>query len=465
MRSRRPTFPIAVAASLAVAVMLCANASADDTSLADLPEPLRAMLRARQRIERADAYMSRSYPQLDREPVFIRLRLAGRDRASLHLGTPSGWFGRDPQDRPVRLRPMGFLQLEDQWWQHNLATVEADRYTGQVPSSVPCYSSLGLLPGIDAMRAPPARTLRDALWQACGDGYRFAVRRRNGLHVVEARSADGRQRIVWHLDPELDFNPVRVESWHDDRLSMSCHSEYQRIGGVFVPVSVAYYNAEGRLGFLDMIHEVRVNDPDLPERLLPEHIGMQPGTTVHDHRPDGRPARFVYVSGGRVVSDREFRRLLRTGDVALGPAVRAMRAGRQPALAAVDPQGVYRRIIDEYVRRKREAEYDPWLIYTQRFIERYALDAEQRQKAMEILRSCQLERDHYLRTRRPRLDELEKLVSRTKNPARRSPMLKELRALREPIERIFERKLKPRLERLPTRAQRRAAERRDADTP
>lgn len=422
------------------------------------PAALQRMLVTRQRIERADAYMSRAYPQLDREPVFLRLRLAGPDRGTIHLGTAAGMVSPDSDGRPRKARVMGLLQRPGDVWQYRLETAEADQYMHRPPIQVPCYSSLGLLPRIDAWQAPPEQTLHESLERLLGPDYRFDERAAGRLHRVEAVSRDGRNRIRWLLDPAQDDNPVRVELWQNDRLVASCTNQYERIGGLYVPVSTAYFNADGRLALLDTVHKIRVNDADLPARLRPEDIGVEPGATVYVHEPTGRVRRLRYLPGERLVTPEAFGRLLRRGDLTPGPVVRALRDGREPPLLSVDPHGNFRRLIEAQIRQQREAQYDPWYVYTQRFIERYRLDAEQRQKALTILRACQLEREHRLRSLGRKIRALRRALADTPDPASKRALAERLQRLEAPIKAIFEQKLKPRLERLPTRAQRRAAQ-------
>ncbi|MBK9127711.1 MAG: hypothetical protein IPM13_07900 [Phycisphaerales bacterium] len=102
-----------------------------------------------------------------------------------------------------------------------------------------------------------------------------------------------------------------------------------------------------------------------------------------------------------------------------------------------------------------------WEQYVEEFIRRYQLDDAQTQRARTILKDCQEQANSYLARQRAQLDELDKKIQSLAGQPEKS---KELQAanerkakLTEPIERIFERQLKPRLERIPTTAQREAA--------
>lgn len=100
-----------------------------------------------------------------------------------------------------------------------------------------------------------------------------------------------------------------------------------------------------------------------------------------------------------------------------------------------------------------------WERYTRAFIRRYQLDDGQEQRAWAILRNCQARGRRYLETHRARFDALEQravalgVASAAKGPEA-AAIRREAGRLQQPIDDIFERELKPRLERLLTRAQR-----------
>jgi len=108
---------------------------------------------------------------------------------------------------------------------------------------------------------------------------------------------------------------------------------------------------------------------------------------------------------------------------------------------------------------------DEWEQYVQQFIQRYALTEEQASRANKILKSCQSQRDRLMRNRAEQLERLnrqeEALRTSSDNPnkAKEQAEITAQRAkLMAPIDSIFDKQLKPRLEKIPTRAQREAAE-------
>ncbi len=109
-----------------------------------------------------------------------------------------------------------------------------------------------------------------------------------------------------------------------------------------------------------------------------------------------------------------------------------------------------------------------WDKYVEDFIAKYKLDSAQQQKARTILKECKDQAHRYLKGKKGSIERLDKLAeqlkkSKDKDKAKKLAEIEaQKRKLREPIDRIFERQLKPRLERLPTRAQRKAAEQAEA---
>jgi len=105
-----------------------------------------------------------------------------------------------------------------------------------------------------------------------------------------------------------------------------------------------------------------------------------------------------------------------------------------------------------------------WEKYVQDFIAKYELNAEQQERAMKILKSCQQQGHMYLRKRQPQIEKLDRQIAELREAsdkdkvAQRSKLEAERRSLAAGVNEIFEKQLKPRLERIPTRAQREAAQ-------
>jgi len=105
-----------------------------------------------------------------------------------------------------------------------------------------------------------------------------------------------------------------------------------------------------------------------------------------------------------------------------------------------------------------------WEAYVREFIQKYQLDDGQAQKARSILKDCQEQAQRIMQKRKPEIEHLDKKLAaltkaNKKDKTQELAKLNERRSkLLEPINGIFERQLKPRLDKLPTRAQRAVGE-------
>lgn len=148
------------------------------------------------------------------------------------------------------------------------------------------------------------------------------------------------------------------------------------------------------------------------------------------------------------------------------PPARVERPGEGTAPGAPsDPRRG--QIPGEVVQPGREAAQraeTEWEKYVRDFIEKYQLDDQQSQKAKAILEDCEQQKERYLSSKKEEIDLIDKQIAETQKSSdkNKSQTLAKLsdrkKKLSSPVDQIFNQQLKPRLDRLPTRAQRRAAE-------
>jgi len=100
---------------------------------------------------------------------------------------------------------------------------------------------------------------------------------------------------------------------------------------------------------------------------------------------------------------------------------------------------------------------DEWSAYVEGFIRKYDLNEAQRNSAYRILKMSRESRDKWLARNAPRMEKIEKLFASAKDPDALKKAEEEYRKLQEPIDNMFAR-MKERLEAIPTRAQRQAAQ-------
>jgi len=110
-----------------------------------------------------------------------------------------------------------------------------------------------------------------------------------------------------------------------------------------------------------------------------------------------------------------------------------------------------------------------WQRYVERFILKYELNDEQAQRARRVLADCDAAAEKVARKTEARWNETQaklKEAIEASDGKRALALRNEIKTLNEPIEKIFEDRLKPGLEKIPTRAQRQKADAADpADKP
>jgi hypothetical protein len=169
----------------------------------------------------------------------------------------------------------------------------------------------------------------------------------------------------------------------------------------------------------------------------------------------------MWWDGGQLIPSDEYRRRVDSGELVIGPTV-ARELSRLRARAIARAQAVEAN--QPTTSTSQPARLDPlgkWERYTLSFIERHQLDGGQRERALAILRDCrEMGNVHLTRTREriARWEERRQTAgSRPSSAVESDALERERRQIVEPLDRIFEDKLKPRLDALLTTEQRRAA--------
>lgn len=215
------------------------------------------------------------------------------------------------------------------------------------------------------------------------------------------------------------------------------------------------------------VRSARLNQPDDPPKFTLGDLGVEAGSRL-SYQNDSNDEGWTW-NGERVCKQDEWYADLKAGRREWGPTFRRVFQEKKPydSPYMTDKQrarlAASRRNLQARLHMARHEGL--WTKYVTDFIRKYKLDDEQTQKAMSILTDCQAEAKRHMEAYRPRLTELvPKMVDArdTGDHKEAERIERELEELRAPLDRIFESSLKPRLERLPTRAQRRAVEGMDA---
>lgn len=313
--------------------------------------------------------------------------------------------------------------------------------------------------------APATVDLHDVLWWenvANPEAPSYAERDENGLHVVEVRR--GPRATTYWLDPSHGGMPVRVREAGESGAWSECRSTLELKDGVWFPSAVEYYSSQFGDGReptrVERVQSATFNRPEHAGTLSPADIGLEVGMIVQSIGKGPAFGSAGRWDGQRMISGEEFVRRVGSGELTVGSrfakalAQRAAGIGAGPVEAGVAGAPV-----------PAQQSVGLWEAYARAFIARYALSDEQSRKVWEVVRDCQGQADEYLRRNVMRFEDLERRrADLASSPggddraARQAEVARFEAELRKPIDDIFERRLKPRLEVIPTRAQRAAAE-------
>lgn len=404
----------------------------------ELPEPLRRFEAARAAIQNADVRWSVVDSQSWTHPgEAVRYR-------TFHGGPDTAVFPLDPYDGvPVRTRlkdgtiketPQAattWLKNTDGLWEYRVdSALVFQRDIPFAPLMPPDIRLIGMSTGYGVV----TQGRIGSVFSAFADGVVFSEDTRDGYAIVTATTTGG-SKTRYIIDPETGWNALRIESFDAaGRLRSSVSTRYELRGDVWFPTSCeAVDETTGEIRYSVQIESAEVNSPDLPPRLEPEHIGIQNGMTVVPR--DRKRSQLTFLDGRLVPQDDVLHEAIASGRAKVGPKVVEFKRNQ----GRIDPIE-----IDDLRKVRVDRSTDEWERYTLRFIDQYQLNETQRQEALTILKRCQAERDEWMRENAP---EIERLWS--ERGERRSRPDFEIR-LFKPVQDIFDRKLKPRLFKLPT---------------
>lgn len=387
---------------------------------------------------------------------FMTTRLAEAEVVQVQRGDSDGVIIRGPDGAPspVDQRPLQYLSVDADLWQNQAGSISATLRPQGSGYRPPDLRSLGVSPFFDA------NGLDMVLWFDGTGGpaaREYTESTDDGLHIVSAKTAYG--KTTWWLDPQKGWNPVRVAAYDDKGIVMESRTTYSKVDDVWFPKTAALFSRDYKDGKeaaeLITVHSVAVNRPDQPTRLGPQDIGVEAGVSVTKYGADFKPVGSFMFDGQSLVPVEEYSRRVKSGELKISQRV----LSEEARLLELPQNAAAKRVTGE-------GNIDPWYRYTSLVIERFAFDADQIQKARLICDDCQQRRNAYLQAKADQLDAAQAAVAvaRRAEPLNQSDVEKadqRLLELLSPVTQIFEKELKPRLDKLPTRSQRAATESRE----
>ncbi len=435
------------------------------------PESLRRMFDGRSQIDTAEIDLAheRYFPEL-RTPEgtipeqFLKKnitgRLAGPDVIWVDRGDDDGVIMRTPDGTPspVYKYPFHRLWKDGHWWEHQELTPYASG-SDRCRFGVVDYRTLGVNYGV-SLRTLDESVWRDPVKQPSARRYREEIEA-GGVHVVTAESDVG--TIRWWIDPQKGWSPVRCTLTVNGELIAESRSHIRQFDGYWFPETVEYYlkgHKDGREPIESFtVRSAEFNRESHARRFVPEDVGIVPFVTgIKFVNADGNETASGLCDGTALVDQKEAYKRRRELAAAADAARHSTGDGASPHDDAATPSG------KQGAASAQETE-SAWEAYTRRFIQSYGLSQEQSQAAWQVCRDCQERARQYLARTRVDFERVEKgraeLDAREMPPRQRAQSVAQLdgevRRLRRPIDDIFERQRKPRLDKLPTRAQREAA--------
>ncbi|MBI5865395.1 MAG: hypothetical protein HZB38_12985 [Planctomycetes bacterium] len=407
-------------------------------------------------------------------------RFGGESNVLILRGDDEGVIsrGKDGHALSGGYGPHYSLYEQGRTWQYDDGTLRAEMVNAeQRAGQLPDLRSLGLSPQFPL--SDPAETLSEA------HGGLLAPRRytkgRDG-NLITIRGDCDRDVITWWIDPEAGGLPVRVVQEAGGEVLAETRCTVRDFNGVWYPESACFFRKGYQHGKqpeqVVRIHSVYVNEPDQPAAITPDDIGIDAGVFVEVYNSHREMQHFGTWDGLAVLELEEYERKFHAGEIRNGPkyernaglrAALPPNGGNSSQKPPDGPQADMNTLSPEQAPtiphgpetltnlslKNRETE---WERYTRRFIERYRLNDEQRQKALLILSDCEERAKAYVAKNRSALEELESRLASEPSPQQNQITLtNEQKRLLAPLSTIFETRLKPGLEKLPTRAQRRSA--------
>lgn len=443
---------------------LLAVAGVSDTGTLERPQALVEMERSRAQFRTGKVILSEEewyqFEGQEKRTLQHATSLFGEvGRVYVFRGDEQGVLSRDERGEPVRSNPEHFLLRDGQLWQREERALAAQLFDPNTPNArVPDVRTYGIA------AAMMYGDLDECLWL---HGKRPVPRtyqesREGDLWVVQANEPE-RVR-TWWIDPQRGWNAVRsrVEfrtgGWRESRTVL------RQFGDVWFPEKIDHFSSEWKDGAVPKrvirVYEAEFNAPGQPTELTTADIGITEGMPIWLMDTFLQKSELGRYHQGRFVpTTRYYLEQLQRGE----GNVQVVAPEANAALGQM---------------RRLDVLLSDWERYVYEFIQRYTLDDAQQERALSVLHDCQTLARKYLARRDEELAKIAadleglKVAARDVNVkdgkrievapdpqrAERAQRIDErLRDFMKPLDEIFENRLKPRLEKLPTKRQREAA--------
>lgn len=406
--------------------------------------------------------------QTPRSVTYISRFSVNGDRIMENRGDQQGCVYWDDQaERGISKFPELTLFSSLGTWQHHETSIDCDLWKpmgesedsqlGPAPAYLDCrqlgmYYSFNIsdTQGFNCIWAPFRPQTTHLKWKQEKHGETFEV----------SAVADDGTRVTWWINADKGWNAERILAV-DGEHKMETRVALEEHNGVWFPRSIRH-EADGRELVSIEITDCSWNNADDTLRFSPIDIGLEPGMNITPRNFVAPPdAQALIWNGENVTNWSSWQEDLRAGRRLEGANILRVRR-HEPSPYLTEEQ-----------RRERDVkhaadltsflQYRPmsqWERYTRDFIIRYSLREDQIEKAMQVLRQCQDDGRRIVEQKQRSYVEIGKQLEIARVKADKDELAKlenRLIELRKPVAEIFEKQLKPRLDRIPTSEQRRQA--------
>lgn len=478
-----------IAVGIICVLCISAGAAATQPQSADIPEPLLKMLDTRTRSFRT-AHVEWIMDEGD-GPRYYSSRYAGNDFLLWDYGDADGCVLRGHCGGHPELKyplehvysPHGHLYTsDDEQWNYQEEGLQATFYEPGTRLVVPQpdIRTIGIMPWLNSYefhdRLDPRSYFHGQFPQNPERRFTQTVEPDGTVRVTSHYPNSG---ATWYLDPNLGFQPRRMEGFvrkeSGEIMEYEADLTYRQYGDRWFVEEVEFNDlAHGRRQWIEVLH-ASFDQPDHPQALTPAgSLGMVPWISVARHRPEetASPATPGWgrdlFDGEKAIGRDEYKRRRAEGTFPSGEQKMAMLAFREQNNYV---PGAYPPALEKTEERMPGLARTPglWEPYTRRFVIHHRFDRVQYGKAFQVLHECQKPAYEYLDKREHEIDEVDQQLAEVQaqlkaqgvDETARRALDHRIESARErkdlllaPVERIFEDCLKARLNALLTPNQR-----------
>lgn len=403
---------------------------------------------------------------------FVSRFATNGDRILEYRGDDDGWTNRDPQTGEGTSQfPQLYMENKDGLWHTAETTFSGSlrrpdssdglrdhlqdrlkdiRWVGISVES----GSLEYDQGFRAVWTPSSNAIEQWSEERVGDRY-----------LVTGRSSTGAVK-TWLINPQKGWNAERI-TVETTALKLECVCDLEQFGDTWLPKRTEY-RKNGAVSEVLVVEYASLNDPGDKASFSPADIGLEVGSQIST----GVEGSFQqYWTGKDLIASPEFSKRRRAGEIDYGPTIKLKQTGLwQSPYQLTAKQILQVKMVERQLHLRHHNTYHEslWERYVREFIRRYALRDDQAEQAWRILRNCQARANEIIGRQRKERETVigEMLEAKEEGDKGRYERLRSrLDELSAPIAKVFETDLRPRLDKLPTRAQRAAAETRESKPP